>query len=146
VRHAVAVADLAVSLVELGRTEGFTVTDFATEPACWWPNGLGGHVKPDAYLFLMAGNVRDHWWAEIDQATESLPTVHRKLLVYLDFLRRGQIGPGGVMPRVLVSTVTPERRDAIRRLVRRLPPPADQLFAVEYTANSARYLYEVLRQ
>jgi hypothetical protein len=107
---------------------------------------LGGYIKPDAYIFLTAGSVRDHWFAEIDLATESLPTIQRKLFVYLDFLRRGQIGPGGVMPRVLLSTITEKRRDAIRLVVRRLPPPAGALFAVEYAKESARYLRDVLRQ
>jgi hypothetical protein len=146
VRHVTAVAELYAALVTLGRVEGFTVQEFSTEPACWWRNGLGGYVKPDAYVLLTTGAVRDHWWAEIDLASESLPTIHNKLLVYLDFLRRGQLGPGDVMPRVLISTVTEQRRDAIRLLVRRLPAPAGQLFAVMQAAESPRYLCSVLRQ
>ncbi|WP_165488360.1 replication-relaxation family protein [Actinomadura formosensis] len=146
VRHMTAVAQLFVDLVALGRAEGFAVADYLTEPACWWPSGLGGYVKPDAYLCLTTGAVRDHWWAEVDNASEGLPTIQRKLLVYLDFLRRGQIGPGGVMPRVLISAITEKRRDDIRLEVRQLPPPAGELFAVEYAKESARYLRDVLRQ
>ncbi len=148
VRHMAAVSELYAALVTLGRTEGFVVADFATEPACWWPwpNSRGGYVKPDAYVLLTSGAVRDHWWVEVDMATESLPTIHKKLLVYLDFLRRGQLGPGGVMPRVLISAITEQRRDSIRLLVRRLAPPADQLFAVMEAAESPRYLCNVLRQ
>jgi hypothetical protein len=48
--HRLGIAELYVSLIELSRTEGFEVSDFLTEPACWWPNGYGGWLKPDAYL------------------------------------------------------------------------------------------------
>jgi len=67
-RHILGVSELYVSLVELGRTAGFTVAAFEAEPGCWWPNGLGGRLKPDAYALLACGTVRDHWWLEHDQA------------------------------------------------------------------------------
>jgi hypothetical protein len=148
IRHMTGVSELYAGLVTLGRAEGFVVANFTTEPACWWPwpNSRGGYVKPDAYVLVTSGAVRDHWWVEVDMATESLPTIHKKLLVYLDFLRRGQLGPGGVMPRVLVSTITEQRQDAIGQLVRRLPSPADQLFAVMEAAELPRHLCHVLRQ
>ena len=48
-QHILGVSELYVALAELGRTAGFTVAGFEAEPGCWWPNGLGGYVKPDAY-------------------------------------------------------------------------------------------------
>lgn len=145
-RHILGVSELYVSLVELGRTAGFTVAAFEAEPGCWWPNGLGGQLKPDAYALLACGTVRDHWWLEHDQATESLPTIRRKVETYVNFLRRGQLGPGGVVPRVLVSTISEPRRMAIAALVRRLPPPAAELVRVTHTGHAARAMYEVLRE
>src|SRR6266542_1641815 len=145
-RHAMAVTELYIRLVELGRVQGFTTTEFATEPACWWPNGLGGFVKPDAYVGLVLGDVVDHWWVEVDMATESLPTLRRKLETYLDFVRRGQLGPDGVVPRVLVSTVSERRRDAVCELVRRLPSPAEALFTVVENERAAPGLAMVLRE
>ncbi|WIG58299.1 MAG: hypothetical protein OJF49_001044 [Ktedonobacterales bacterium] len=130
VRHTLAVSELYVSLVEQARLHAASVVSFAAEPACWWPSGLGGYVKPDGYTRLALGTVRDHWWIEVDLATESLPTIKRKLSVYLDFVQRGQLGPHGVVPRVLVSTVSPERRDAVRTIVAHLPEPASALFQV----------------
>ncbi len=130
VRHTLAVSELYVSLVEQGRQHNASVVTFQAEPASWWPNGLGGYLKPDAYTLLAAGVVREHWWIEVDLATESLPTITRKLTVYLDFVARGQFGPQGVVPRVLISTVTPERRDAIQVIVSQLPAPASDLFLV----------------
>lgn len=134
VRHTLAVSELYVDLVEQARRQATSVVSFQAEPASWWPNGLGGYVKPDAYTLLTQGTgpaaVREHWWIEVDLATESLPTVRRKLETYLDFVQRGQLGPHEVVPRVLVSTVSPPHREAIRTIVRRLPGPASDLFLV----------------
>lgn len=137
VRHTLAVSELYASLVEQTRQQGASVVSFQAEPASWWPNGLGGFIKPDAYTLLTTGAVREHWWIEVDLATESLPTVRRKLEAYLDFVRRGQLGPQGVVPRVLVSTITPQWRDALLIVVRRLPAPASALFLVVAQPDAA---------
>lgn len=145
VRHTLAVSELCINLVEQARQQDANVVVFAAEPASWWPNGLGGYVKPDAYVVLALGPVRDHWWVEVDLATESLPTMKRKLSTYLNFVARGQLGPQGVVPRVLVSTVTTERRDAIRAIVSHLPDPAPALMRIETADTAATQLLEGLR-
>jgi hypothetical protein len=77
VRHILATSDCYVALTELSRAHGFALDQFQAEPACWWPNGLDGYIKPDAYTVLSRGQVRDHWWLEIDLATESVPAVKK---------------------------------------------------------------------
>jgi hypothetical protein len=146
VRHILAVSECCATLTELARAEGFTLERFQAEPASWWPNGLGGYIKPDAYAVLAAADIRDHWWIELDLATESLPTVRNQLLVYLDFARRGQLGPGQIVPRVAVVTITRVRRRSMATMVERLPPPADQLFRIVQTDELASSLYQVLRE
>lgn len=143
-KHALAVTELFVRAVEVGRLHSFTVAEFACEPGCWWPDGLGGFIKPDAYLRLEMGGVVDHWWIEHDQATESLPTIHVKLSAYLTFVGRGQLGPHNVVPRVLLSTISTPRREALEGLVSRLPPPADKLFAVVASNEAAPFLATIL--
>ncbi|MGH3191129.1 MAG: replication-relaxation family protein [Streptosporangiaceae bacterium] len=119
---------------------------FQAEPASWWPNGLGGYIKPDAYAVLATNDIRDHWWIEVDLATESLPTVRRQLLTYLDFANRGQLGPGQIVPRVAIATTAPKRRKTIATMVEKLPPPADQLLRIVQTDELASSLYQVLRE
>jgi hypothetical protein len=145
-RHTLAICELYTSLVELGRLSGFAVPVFEAEPACWWPNGLGGYLKPDAHALLEWGAVRDHWWVEHDEATEGLPTVRRKIESYVDFLRRGQLGPGGIVPRVLVSAVTEQRAAAVAALVGRLPSPAGELVSVVWAPRAPQVMYQVLRE
>jgi hypothetical protein len=128
VRHTLAVAELSVTLVEADRSGAFVLRDFQPEPR--WPDGLGGWLKPDAYLVVSNGRVDHLWWVEMDLATESLPTIRRKLRTYLDFLSRGGRGPRGAMPRVLVVVPEPARAIAVQGEVGALPPPAKDLFCV----------------
>jgi hypothetical protein len=137
---------LYVSLVEEARRGGFQLVRFDTEPACWWTNGLGGLLKPDAYVALDGDEVTDYWWCEVDLATESLPTVKRKLTSYLDFARRRQHGPDGVLPRVLMTTQTDARLAALHSLIGRMPHPAAILFRVTKHENAAACLGKVLRE
>lgn len=145
-RHTLSVSELYVGLVELTRTAGAGLAVFAAEPACWWPNGLGGYIKPDAYVVLTMGNVREHTWVEVDLATESLPTLKRKLLTYLDFVHRGQLGPHDVTPRVLVVVPGERRYEDVRLMLDRLPEPASKLFHVVTMEHAQAYLIQVLRE
>lgn len=130
VAHTLATSELYVQLVERAQAESFTLDDFQAEPAAWWPNGAGGWMKPDAYLSVSTGDITDHWWVEVDLATEATPTLRGKFLAYIDFVNLGQLGPGDVVPRVLVTVPTFERRDVIANVVAKLPAPAEELFAV----------------
>jgi Replication-relaxation len=146
VRHTLAVSELFVGLVEHAYMQGAQVIAFEAEPASWWPNGLGGFIKPDAYAVLTLRDVREHWWVEVDLATESLPTIKRKLLAYLDFIERGQLGPGKLVPRVLVSTVTAARCVDLRSVIAKLPPPAADLFVALSHHEAAAHLVQSLQE
>lgn len=137
VRHTLAVSELYADLVEQSRALDARVLTFEAEPASWWPNDQGGYLKPDAYALLTQGNIRERWWIEVDQATESLPTIKRKLSAYLDFVARGQFGPHGVVPRVLISGVSDVRCAALHGVVTRLPAPATALFLVAHQREAA---------
>ncbi|MGH8902642.1 MAG: replication-relaxation family protein [Egibacteraceae bacterium] len=127
VQHTLAVSELYVEIVERSRVDGFTVAEFLAEPAAWWPNGIGGWMKPDAYLALSVAEVTDHWWIEVDLATEAVPTLRGKFLAYTDFAHRGQLGPAGVLPRVLVTVPNEYRQQVMNSVVAGLPAPADEL-------------------
>lgn len=130
-RHVLAVTELYVALVERCRANGdMELARFVAEPGSWWPDGRGGVMKPDAYALVASSAHRDSWWLEVDRATESLPTLKRKLLVYRDFYSRGQLGPGKVMPWVLITVPDEKRRGQIEKLVRRMPGDGETLFTV----------------
>src|SRR5260370_4977400 len=49
-KHTLMVSELYAGLVEHARSADAQLAAFATEPACWWRDGLGGFVKPRAFL------------------------------------------------------------------------------------------------
>lgn len=126
--HALAVTELYIQLVERSRHGQFTLVGFEIEPA--WADGLGGWLRPDALVQLSRGDTTDYWWLEVDLSTESVPTVRRKLEGYLDFFQRGQLGPDGIIPRVLVGVPDQHRLVALSAAVKEMPAPAEQLFEV----------------
>lgn len=145
--HNLAVAELYVGLVEASRSHTLTLVDYRAEPACWWRDSEGEWIKPDAYAVVSAGNVEDSWAIEVDQATESLPTLRRKLMVYLRLVATEERGPdSGQLPRVLVTVPDERRLNAVRELVRSLPEPADGLFAVTLHDRTVPYIVQVLRE
>lgn len=147
VAHTLAVTQLYADLsVAVRSNQGVRLDSFTAEPACWWPDGIGGELKPDAYVGLSTDQVRDHWWIEVDRATESLPTVKRKLLRYLDFARRGQTGPGGVLPRVMVSVHGQQRLESLRRLLPALPAPAGRMVLGAQDSDTALALLVSLKE
>lgn len=144
--HTLGVTELYVQLRELECAGVLRLVAFLTEPGSWCANGIGGWLKPDAYAVVATDKVTDHWWVELDMATESLPTIRKKLTAYLDFVRRGQRGPSGVIPRVLVAVPTEARREAIQALIGQLPEPASELLRVSTHERAAAFIGEVLRE
>jgi hypothetical protein len=146
VRHVLAVGQLYVDLVELARAGSLTLEQFEAEPASWWPDGHGGRLKPDAHVLVASGDYSDHWWVEVDLATEHLPVLKRKLITYFDFYNQGQLGPGEVMPWVLVTVPDAKRYSEIDRLIHQMPLQARELFTVALHNDAARTIMRKLYQ
>ncbi|MFI6291951.1 replication-relaxation family protein [Nonomuraea sp. NPDC050790] len=144
VAHTLDVAAVYAGLVEQARAGGVEVVHFEGEPGSWWPDGRGGVLKPDAYAVVATATYEDRWWIEVDRATESLPTLRRKVTGYLEFVRQGAAGPDGVIPRVLITVPNEKRYSDVVRLIRQLPSPAESLFIVTLHKDAAftvmRYL------
>jgi hypothetical protein len=128
-QHTLDISELYVRLRERERRTGERLLRFDTEPASWHRTTVGV-LKPDAYAVYEAGRWEEHRWIEVDRATESLPTLRRKLLGYLDAVGTGVMGPGGVMPEVLVTVRSARRLAAVRSLLETLPAPADRLISI----------------
>lgn len=145
--HTLAIAELYVSLTEASRTNALTLNGFRAEPACWWRDSEGEWVKPDALAVVSSGDIEDSWAIEVDQSTESLPTLRRKLKVYLDLAKNEEHGPNrGPLPRVLVTVPDERRLAAVGELVRSLPEPAGELFAVSVHSGAVEEMVRALRE
>jgi hypothetical protein len=143
--HALAVAELYVQLRKHERGGHLTLAHFATESAAWWPDGRGGVIKPDAYARVRRGDVEDCWWIEVDRATESLPTLKRKLVACTDFARSGQLGPNDVVPRVLLTVPHDQRLANVGDLVADLPAPGPEMILPTLHDQAVPTMIDILR-
>jgi hypothetical protein len=150
-KHSLDVSTLYVDLREQERVGRLTLVRWAVEAAAAYPNGFGGVLKPDASTLLQAGQTEDSWAIELDRATESEPTLRRKLLTYVDFTNAGQLGPDGVVPRVLVAvaherpSIVEKRFLAVQKLIIDLPEPATRLIHVIRLGQAGLHLANVLQ-
>ncbi len=107
--HALAVTEIYVRVVEASRQHPVELVEFETEPTCWrsWATGV---LKPDAYLITTTTEFEDHWFIEVDRATESTTTIARKAAVYERYFQTGiEQERHGLFPKVL-WIVPSERR------------------------------------
>ncbi len=146
--HILAVAELHTLLLERSRTGQSELLEFQAEPACWRRfSGIGGQavtLKPDAFVRLAVGDYEVTAFIEQDMATESLPTIVRKLGVHIDYWRSGQEQhEHGVHPRVWWLVPDAARLKAIGRAIGRVPAEARQLFEVVLTEQAADQLTQL---
>lgn len=149
--HLLAVNDLYVQLVEHHYEGLCELIEFAAEPASWRRfGGIGGQavtLKPDAFVRFGVQDYELAAFVEQDMATESLPTIGRKLGVYVSYWRTGQEQQAtGIFPRVWWLVPTTGRLDAIVRSIRKLPREARALFGVCLTAEAVHYLTQLPTQ
>lgn len=114
--HALAVADVHLELVQAARRRLLSVYQIQLEPASWRQFADAGgrrSLKPDLFAVTAPGSDReyeDHWFVEVDLATESLPTVIRQCRFYEAYRRSGQAqAEAGVFPRVVWVVPTETR-------------------------------------
>lgn len=145
--HVLAVSELAVSLTEQARSGACVIEELRAEPGCWrWFDSLGGRrvLKPDTYIQLDIDDFEVAAFVEMDLDTESLPTIGRKLSVYVDYWRTGaEQHRHGVFPRVWWLVPDHARLHAISHTIRRVPHEARALFTVALADQAAALLTQL---
>jgi hypothetical protein len=124
------------------------ILDYQPEPHCWrWQVGAGGEpvaLKPDGWVHLGIGDYERTVFLEHDLATESLPTITRKLQRYVAYWRSGQEQhEQGIFPQVWWLVPHAKRREAIAATIRRLPPDTHHLFVVCLASDAVPLLTQL---
>lgn len=133
--HTLALTDTHVQLVEAERAGHFTLSHLSVETEAWRPyvaaHGAMTVLKPDLMITLSLETYDDHWYLEIDLATESLPVLMRKCRAYADYLRTGRAqAEHGVFPRVLWVMPTTARISRLEAAIAAEEGLPDRLFAL----------------
>jgi hypothetical protein len=124
--HCLAVADSHLTLLSLAGRAGVTKVTVAVEPDSWrryiGPGGEARSLHPDLSSTVHGrdheGDYVDHWYIEVDQGTESLPTLLRKCEQYEAYAATGIDQQRlGTSPLVLWVFTGPEHSVCDLRLV-----------------------------
>ena len=126
IEHYLAIADVRLQLVDAERRGLLTSSQVQIEPLCWQRyTGMGGSnevLKPDLAAITIPkqqDEFEDHWFIEVDRATESIPTVLRQCRAYEACRQSGAVqAERGVFPIVVWVVPTQRRADNIARGIR----------------------------
>ncbi len=135
VRHALAIAELHVRLVESDRAKRFELLELTAEPNSWRSYVVFGgqrlRLKPDCFVRIASGSWEDSFFVEVDRGTEGSTALERKLRQYLDYYRTGtEQAERGVFPKVLWLVPNARRVEALVDTAARLPADSWRLFQV----------------
>lgn len=117
--HTLAVAEVCLRLSEATRGGSFTVLELQREPECWraysGPHGGVAYLKPDLAVVTASGDFEDHWFLEIDRATEPPSRVMRACLKYEVYRRTGtEQRRTSLFPAVVWVVPDPKRATTLR--------------------------------
>lgn len=106
VEHQLAVADVAVSVMEQATAGRFDLLELDLEPACWRIfTGTANTVvtlKPDLLVVTANTTTETHSFVEVDRGTEHLPAVLRKCRIYQRYADTGtEQANRGLFPAVV---------------------------------------------
>jgi hypothetical protein len=114
--HTIAITELYLQLRSI---DGVALTDAQFEPQCWrgFPGVLGTQqaIKPDLYAVTSDSDYEDHWFFELDLASEAPSKVIRKCAQYQEYYLAGaEQRKHGVFPLVVWIVPEERRRDSLQ--------------------------------
>jgi hypothetical protein len=130
--HRLAVSELHARVVEGAREGHYAIEALTPEPDCWrsyvGPGGVRLQLKPDSYARLATPDFIHANLIEVDLATESAPTIERKMRQYATYYATGQ--ESDPFPRVVFLVPSAVRAEVVVEAAGRLPADAWRLFRV----------------
>jgi hypothetical protein len=133
IAHRLAVAELHARVIEGAReNDRYAIEVLTPEPGCWrsyiGPGGARLRLKPDSYARLATPDFIHANFIEVDLATESAPTIERKMRAYHAYYTTGQ--ERDPFPRVVFIVPSAVRVEVVVEAAGRLPADAWRLFRV----------------
>lgn len=122
VDHQLAVADVAISVIEQAGAGRFDLLELDLEPACWRSfTGTANTVvtlKPDLLIVTANETTETHTFVEVDRGTEHLPAVLRKCRIYQRYKNTGtEEATRGLFPAVIWIVPDAVRATKIRTAI-----------------------------
>ena len=134
--HTLAITELDVLLREMAKTTSVELSCIQHEPNCWRRymglHGVSSCLRPDLLAITINEEYVDHWFFEVDLATETPACVVRKCEQYLGYYRSGEEQKAhGVFPRVVWIVPDNKRKNILQKHIRgALPQRVRDIFSV----------------
>jgi hypothetical protein len=141
-QHTLAVAEVAIRLTEIAYRHKVGLLERQVEPDCWRAyTNIGGTtsiLKPDLFAVTLGGvggdsdeDYEDHWFIEVDLATESPAVVVRKCQQYIAYWNSDEEQKRcGVFPLVVWIVPDEKRKESLAAHIAENLPDGKGLFAV----------------
>jgi len=117
--HTLAVAECYVRITEICIDKKMKMTEVQNEPANWRSYNRCGKIaslKPDLFAVTACGGYEDHWFLEVDMATESAGKIIEKCHRYHEYYRTGlEQKQHGVFPLVVWIVPAEARKQNLMR-------------------------------
>jgi hypothetical protein len=122
VEHTLAIADVALRIIQTERHGELELLELQTEPSSWQPFlsrfGTTQILKPDLRIMTAQSDFENHWFIEVDLASEHMPVILRQCVAYEAFRATGRYQAAyGLFPAVVWVCPTVARAEAIRAAV-----------------------------
>lgn len=132
--HQLAVTETRLIIQETTSRTGQTFT-VHPEPECWrhYPGPLAATktLKPDLALTISSDQFEDHYFIEIDRATENPGRVIRKSQQYETYRRTGrEQAATGIYPAIIWLVPNTQRKQQVTSHICQVPSLPNQLFHV----------------
>jgi len=133
--HTLAVAEVCLRLSEATRGDDFKILQLQREPECWrahsGQHGGVAYLKPDLAVVTASGDYEDHWFLEIDRATEPPSRVIRACLKYEVYRRNGaEQRRTNIFPAVVWIVPDPKRATTLRTHIAATAGLSKELYVV----------------
>ncbi len=118
--HTLAISETALQLTQFANSHNnIELLKEELEPACWrsyvGDSGAINNLKPDLYIVTLSSDYEDHWFIEIDLATESPSRIINKCHQYYRYFQSGiEQKNNGVFPLVIWVALDKKRAASLR--------------------------------
>jgi hypothetical protein len=118
--HTLAIAEVVITLQEATRDERLTLDRIQLEPESWrtylGPGGEPKWLKPDLAVVTISGGYEDHWFIEVDRATEPPNRIVKKCFQYHEYRRTDrEQAQHALFPAVVWAVPNKRRQEQLRR-------------------------------
>jgi len=120
--HTIATAEAYLQLTEICRENGMELTKIEFEPKCWRSysdiHSRNAVLKPDLFAVTATADYEDHYFIEIDLATEAPTVILDKCKRYAHYYKGGtEQAKSGVFPFVLWIVPSVSRKESLQRSI-----------------------------